>query len=235
MARKEQPIKDKIRDNTAVDEKTGCWVWNSKKMLNNMRRPRVVVNGVWQMAYRASYEAWVGPIPDGMYACHKCDNPLCCNPAHIFPGTAKENSQDAIQKGRWKSNAWTGTHCKNGHELSDENIVYTQSPGYKGPLKRRKCRLCVNALQRARIAKHSKKKPGIKPPKDELDRVRQRDETHCKHGHKFTEQNTKWRHEGKYWKRGCKTCQAEAAYRKYRTDNGLPEVGEVKKRYRYGA
>ena len=45
----------------------------------------------------------IGEIPDDQHACHNCpdgDNPLCCNPAHLFPGTPKENTRDMIAKGR---------------------------------------------------------------------------------------------------------------------------------------
>lgn len=52
------------------------------------------------MAHRYSWIMQNGSIPDGMIICHKCDNPKCVNPDHLFLGTHKDNTQDAIAKKR---------------------------------------------------------------------------------------------------------------------------------------
>jgi len=62
-----------------------------------------VGNRKTMLAHRFSYEAHVGPIPKGMFVCHKCDNPLCVNPDHLFVGTASDNMQDMHRKGRAKA------------------------------------------------------------------------------------------------------------------------------------
>lgn len=72
-------------------------------------------------------------IPAGMLACHRCDNPPCCNPAHIFIGTPKENLQDMSRKGRHF--AQKKTHCKWGHEFTPENTAVQHG-------KYRACRAC---------------------------------------------------------------------------------------------
>jgi hypothetical protein len=51
-------------------------------------------------AHRVSWEVANGPIPDGMQVLHRCDNPPCCNPSHLFLGSARDNLLDMSQKGR---------------------------------------------------------------------------------------------------------------------------------------
>ena len=88
-------------------------------------------------AHRYAWGQKHGPIPEGMHVCHKCDNPPCVNPLHLFLGTAKDNARDKIRKGREKGGGATNrakTHCINGHEFTPENTMTVQ--GF------RRCRAC---------------------------------------------------------------------------------------------
>ena len=100
-----KPIDDKKRDHlarkTRLDE-NGCLIWmgpvdqngyGAMKFENGPKR-------VTFRAHRAAYEMAYGPIPEGMFVCHSCDVPLCCNHEHLFLGDARANNDDMAQKGR---------------------------------------------------------------------------------------------------------------------------------------
>lgn len=76
-----------------------CWPWKNVRTRQGYGTKKV--SGKWVYSHRMAYEYAFGPIPDGLLVCHKCDNPPCCNPNHLFLGTGRDNVRDAISKGRW--------------------------------------------------------------------------------------------------------------------------------------
>lgn len=75
----------------------GCWNWTRGKRkgygaINYMGR-------VWA-AHRVAYELTKGAVPPGLSVCHRCDNPACINPEHLFVGSHGQNMQDMVTKGR---------------------------------------------------------------------------------------------------------------------------------------
>lgn len=79
----------------------GCWQWTGARNANGygfLSRPGKRSSN--SLAHRAVYELAVGPIPPGLVLMHTCDVPACCNPAHLVPGTQRENIHDAQRKGR---------------------------------------------------------------------------------------------------------------------------------------
>lgn len=77
---------------------SGCWETNCSR--GSRGYGQIQHAGVRYSTHRAAYEVWVGPIPDGYYICHRCDNRPCINPDHLFAGTALDNVRDMISKGR---------------------------------------------------------------------------------------------------------------------------------------
>lgn len=111
-------------------------------------------------------------------ACHRCDNPPCVNPAHLYVGTRRSNKAEELERGRNHYRALT--HCPQGHPYDEDN-TYTRSSGS------RQCRAC-----RAEQAKAAKGRQAAA-------------RTHCKHGHPLAGDNLLLCKNGT---RKCRTCDA---------------------------
>ncbi len=95
-----------------------CWPWTGPR--NGTGYGRVWQDGAYRYAHRVAYEEAYGAIPDGLDICHTCDNPPCCNPAHLWAGTARENLRDAASKGRLRG--WADG--RNGEAVHNHKLTW---------------------------------------------------------------------------------------------------------------
>jgi len=117
-----------------LEKQGNCWIWIASKRNKGYGaiawKDKDSGKTIQERAHRLSYRLFVGLNPSNLFVLHKCDNPACCNPDHLFLGTKADNNRDMVEKGRHIPG---GTHCgesgkwkrgKAHHNAKvDENIV----------------------------------------------------------------------------------------------------------------
>jgi len=122
-------------DRTIPEPNSGCLLWEGATVAGGYgvfsRAGKLV------LAHRVAWEEANGTIPVGLHVCHTCDVPGCCNPAHLFLGTAVDNARDMVAKGRARGGGFFSaakTHCKRGHPFDEANTRIDHG--------KRQCRIC---------------------------------------------------------------------------------------------
>ena len=128
---------------------SGCWLWIGAVKASGYGVMHYA--GRTQRAHRVSYELFVGPIGSS-WVLHRCDNPACVNPDHLFLGDAVDNARDMVAKGRNYCPNKAKTHCPQGHEYTEDNTYIHKNH----KTTRRMCRTCMKQHVKTRLSKSKK-------------------------------------------------------------------------------
>lgn len=119
-------LQERIKKNSAANSQSGCWDWVKGKNKDGYGKVKYAQRDL--SAHRAAWLAFRGPIAPGMLVCHKCDNPSCVNPDHLFLGSPQDNMDDKMAKGRWRGGPqfWEKGKCGAVHhnaKLDERKVV----------------------------------------------------------------------------------------------------------------
>lgn len=109
MKRGPKPIPIEVRFWNKVVKTKGCWKWSG--CVDGFGYGNIQSPGGTRTAHRVSWEIHNGPIPKGKCVLHRCDNPPCSNPKHLFTGAKRDNVVDAYRKGRMHPPSLRGERC----------------------------------------------------------------------------------------------------------------------------
>jgi hypothetical protein len=134
----------------ATDDPEECHLWT--RGCNAAGYGCVSADGSWRLVTRVVMEILLGrPLLTEEHVLHTCDNPPCCNPHHLYLGDPEQNARDRKERRRhWRDRLPPKTHCKRGHEYTEENTYWTRTG--------RSCRKCRTIARQKWDNKNRRKK-----------------------------------------------------------------------------
>lgn len=153
-----KPISARFWRYVSPEPNSGCWLWDGSIDRRGYGQLRIVsASGKNCLVYATHVSLAIHdrPVVDGMCACHRCDNPICVNPDHLFVGSQHDNMRDCMAKGRHskppirvKGQIPLKNVCIHGHAMVPDN-VYIRPDGCRAC---RECRRVAKRVIRARKA-----------------------------------------------------------------------------------
>jgi hypothetical protein len=130
----DKPLIQRLLEKTKVgNTPDDCWEWQGARTSPGWHGI-MTYRGKHLMAHRVSFEHYRGPIPEGLFVLHRCDNPPCVNPDHLELGTLHQNSLDASRRGRMVR--VPKERCKRGHLFEGNTYIHPITG-------RRSCHECI--------------------------------------------------------------------------------------------
>jgi predicted XRE-type DNA-binding protein len=134
-AMKKRPLSERFWEKVATREDDACWNWTAFRNPKGYGLAHVAVGRSMVHAHRVAWELVNGPVQHGLVVCHRCDNPTCCNPSHLFLGSQADNVHDMVSKCRQRSGARPGRQTS-ASKLTADMVEQIRARGQDGQRQR---------------------------------------------------------------------------------------------------